>query len=165
MNKIEIANGMIFQALDIRNKDTFEARLVCQKKIYLLQESGIDLGYGYNWYIKGPYSPNLSTYIYNNLDDFMKTDFSNYHISSNVTEKINRINSIEESKPKDLNKSAWYELVASVLYIYKNHVSWRISSSFDEVFSKLEQYKPQFNWEQFIEAVKVLKEKEFITEG
>lgn len=40
--------------------DTLENRKVLQKQTYLLQESGLDLGYRFGWYIYGPYSPDLT---------------------------------------------------------------------------------------------------------
>ncbi len=35
---------------------TFDDRLRYQKTVYLLQSFGIRLGYGYSWYLRGPYS-------------------------------------------------------------------------------------------------------------
>lgn len=40
--------------------DRFQDRLRLQKTIYLLQAFGIYLGYNFNWYIYGPYSPALT---------------------------------------------------------------------------------------------------------
>jgi hypothetical protein len=40
--------------------DTFSDRLVLQKGVYLAQASGVQLGYQYNWYLRGPYSPSLT---------------------------------------------------------------------------------------------------------
>ena len=47
---------------DIGNFDisTFDGRLVLQKTIYLLQSFGISLGYQFNWYLHGVYSPGLT---------------------------------------------------------------------------------------------------------
>ena len=39
--------------------DNFNNRLIYQKVIYLMQNFGLSLGYGYSWYVKGPYSPDL----------------------------------------------------------------------------------------------------------
>jgi len=38
----------------------FQSRLIVQKTIYLMQAFGLNLGYFYNWYIHGPYSPSLA---------------------------------------------------------------------------------------------------------
>ena len=40
--------------------DTFNGRIVFQKRIQLLQSFGIDLGYYYNWYLRGPYCSDLA---------------------------------------------------------------------------------------------------------
>lgn len=39
---------------------TFEGRLSFQKTVQILQSFGIDLGYNYNWYLRGPYCPDLA---------------------------------------------------------------------------------------------------------
>ena len=54
MTNIDIANGLVFQALGV-SKDAFDDRLLTQKKVFLLQELGVNLGYAYNWYVRGPY--------------------------------------------------------------------------------------------------------------
>jgi len=40
--------------------DKFQDRLRLQKTVYLLQAFGIYLGYNFNWYLYGPYSPALA---------------------------------------------------------------------------------------------------------
>ena len=46
-----------FKHMDqIIDPSNFDARLVFQKQIYLLQELGLQLGNTYGWYIHGPYS-------------------------------------------------------------------------------------------------------------
>jgi len=42
----------------------FQNRLKLQKTVYLLQAFGIYLGYEYNWYLYGPYSPGLARDAY-----------------------------------------------------------------------------------------------------
>ena len=116
MTNIDIAKGLIFQALKVE-KDSFDDRLISQKKLYLLQMLGIDIGYSYNWYIRGPYSPHLSTYVFNNLDVLKEQDFSAYNLSDTVKKAIDKINNLENKKPESLSISSWYELLASVLYI------------------------------------------------
>lgn len=48
-------------------RDSFEERLKLQKIIYLLQASGIQLGYGFGWYKYGPYSQDLVNDAYSVL--------------------------------------------------------------------------------------------------
>jgi len=44
--------------------ETFEDRLILQKRIYLIQAFGLYLGYNFSWYIHGPYSPDLTRDAY-----------------------------------------------------------------------------------------------------
>ena len=37
--------------------DSFEDRLILQKAIYLAQAAGVNLGYSFSWYLRGPYCP------------------------------------------------------------------------------------------------------------
>ena len=41
-------------------RSTIEERLHLQKTVYLLQASGLRLGYAFNWYKHGPYSQSLA---------------------------------------------------------------------------------------------------------
>lgn len=148
MTNIDIANGLVFQALGV-SKDTFDDRLLSQKKLFLLQELGVNLGYSYNWYVRGPYSPDLTTYIFNNLDVLKEQDFSNYRFSDTVQGKINLVNALATAKPDSLSTPSWYELLASVLYIHKK---WKKG----DVFASLVQYKPQYTRDHFDAAVKEL---------
>jgi uncharacterized protein YwgA len=40
--------------------DGFMDRLIMQKAVYLAQAAGVNLGYFYQWYLHGPYSPSLT---------------------------------------------------------------------------------------------------------
>jgi len=39
---------------------TFNDRLILQKTVYLLQSAGIHIGYRFRWYLRGPYSPDMT---------------------------------------------------------------------------------------------------------
>lgn len=39
---------------------SFNERLVMQKKVYLLQQLGLNLGNSYGWYLRGPYSRDVA---------------------------------------------------------------------------------------------------------
>lgn len=164
MNNIDVANGMIFQKLKI-SKDSFDDRLICQKKMYLLQSLGTDLGYSYNWYIRGPYSPSLTNYVYNNLDVLSSNDFEKYKLSESAEKNVSVVNSLIEDKRADLGEASWYELLASLLYIIKNRESWKVDDNNSSLFSALIKFKPQYNNEQCECALSVLKSKGFVEVG
>lgn len=115
MTNIDIAKGMVFQKLNIRD-DTFDDRLISQKKIYILQALGTDLGYEYNWYLRGPYSPSLTSYIYDNINLLSIFDFSEYSLSNTAEKHLNLVNSLEKlNSDRNISVSSWYELLASLL--------------------------------------------------
>ena len=157
MNNIDIANALIFQHLGI-HKDNFDDRLIAQKKIYLLQVLGIDLGYHYNWYLHGPYSPSLTNYMYANWDWIQESEevLRPYKLSDRASDNVQRVNRLAQQSTKaDLGEAAWYELLASLHYIYQNSKSWAVKG-IDEAFEKLRQYKPQYSEEQCRMAFNIL---------
>ena len=164
MNNIDIANGIVFQKLKI-SKDSFDERLICQKKIYLLQSLGTNLGYTYNWYVRGPYSPALTTYIYANLDVLASSDFSDYKLAEIAERNIQCVNNLETGKRSDFTTASWYELLASLLYIHNNRESWEIDDQENSLFLTLIKYKPQYNEEQCQYAFKVLVDERFVEMG
>ena len=161
MNNIDIANGIVFQKLEV-GKESFDDRLICQKKIYLLQSLGTNLGYTYNWYVRGPYSPTLTTYLYANLDVLVSNDFSDYKLAEMAERNIQSVNSLEKKKRSDFTTASWYELLASLLYIHNNRESWNIDNQDYSLFSALIKYKPQYNEEQCRYAFGILVDEGFI---
>lgn len=162
MNNIDIANGIVFQKMNI-SKDNFDERLICQKKIYLLQSLGTDLGYTYNWYVRGPYSPSLTNYVYNNLEVLESNDFSGYSLSQIAKNNIDKVNELLEDKRDDFGVASWYELLASLLYIYNNSSSWKIGEAGNTIYKVLIRQKPQYNEEQCEYAFNALRKRGFVS--
>ena len=161
MNNIDIANGIVFQKLHV-SKESFDDRLICQKKVYLLQSLGTNLGYTYNWYVRGPYSPALTTYVYSNSELLSHENFSEYKLAQTVEKNIQCVQDLEKEKRSDFTVASWYELLASLMYIYNNRESWNIDDKEESLYSALTSHKPQFNQEQCKYAFGILKSKRFI---
>lgn len=161
MNNIDIAKGIVFQKLSIK-KETFNDRLISQKKVYLLQGLGTDLGYSYNWYVRGPYSPVLAKYIYKNHDLLSDYDYSGIHLREEAARNIDTVNKMENDKPTDLDVASWYELLASMLFAFSNKSAWDVDTGKeDDVIKKLLEHKPQYSYDQCIDAVKTLKKNSY----
>ena len=61
MNRRQIALKLAVGGLGLPFQvDRFEDRLILQKALYLAQAAGVHLGYHYQWYLYGPYSPSLT---------------------------------------------------------------------------------------------------------
>jgi len=127
--------------------DDFRSRKILQKKTYLLQLTGIDLGYRYNWYLYGPYCPALANDTFT-LRDEIKYDneFNTYELNSKSKSRLdtlNRVVSLPESV--ETTEPEWLELLASLHYL-KHIAYWpgKMNPDFEELFKKLGESKPHF---------------------
>ena len=71
--------GGIVKRIGNFSNDTLDDRKRFQKTVYLIQAFGIDLGYDFNWYVHGPYSPELAKVGYKLAeiyDEVRPTEFS-----------------------------------------------------------------------------------------
>ena len=61
MDRQQIGLKLALDALGRKlSLDDFAGRLSLQKTIYLVQSAGVHLGYTYGWYLRGPYSRDLT---------------------------------------------------------------------------------------------------------
>lgn len=162
MDNIDIAKGLIFKKLNIKSKNSLNDRVIIQKKIYLLQEQDVDLGYCYNWYLKGPYSPSLTSYVYDNLDTLNSMEYNSISLNKEVSSKIEKINKFQGCKPDNLSEADWYELLASILYIYKNSNMWSIKKDKKNVIKTLIDEKPKYSEDDCESALNTLNEFGYI---
>ncbi|HJH32745.1 MAG TPA: hypothetical protein C5S50_11380 [Methanosarcinaceae archaeon] len=139
MTKEEILSKVL-DILEVGKPDMedFSNRIKYQKIIYLLQTSGPSLGYGFNWYIRGPYSSPLAHVLYNIND-------TTYEKSKNITFNDNeRIESlITDFKNKlgsDIDNVDYLEVLASLHYINKSTFSG--NGEFSDLKKKLLNVKP-----------------------
>jgi uncharacterized protein YwgA len=149
MNKDHILLKLILNEIGLGSLEIgeFHSRKILQKKIYILQLTGIDLGYRYNWYLYGPYCPALASDTFS-LRDEIKYDqeFNDYQLNSKTLDKLGILEKIVEL-PDNLttNEPEWLELLASLHYL-KHIAYWpgKNNPDFEEVFEKLGQSKPHF---------------------
>jgi len=99
------------------NMDVFDDRLRLQKIVYLLWGYGIYLGYGFNWYVHGPYSPKLADDGYAIDDDiFEKGRDITLNDEQRVIESLNNFNDVIG---EHFNDPLYLEILASLHYIKK----------------------------------------------
>lgn len=118
----------------------FDSRKRLQKAVYLGQLAGVDLGYRYSWYLKGPYSTSLTRDYYALAEeDIAAEGDQEWSLAPAAKAKLDRIKGIFEV-PADvpLDRGDWLELVAS--WHYLNHVS-RLSN--DQASETMRIQKPQ----------------------
>jgi uncharacterized protein YwgA len=127
MEKREKTLGKIFQMLKFSSiePDTFHNRLIYQKIIYLLQFSGVSLGFRFNWYIRGPYSSDLANAIYNIQADrtlFFESARIKFKNQEQVEQKIDKFLTI---LGENIENPEFLEILASIAYIKENDPAYR----------------------------------------
>ncbi|NPE27576.1 hypothetical protein HNV12_06250 [Methanococcoides sp. SA1] len=118
----------------------FDDRLRLQKIIYLLQSSGMSLGYGYSWYVKGPYSSPLAHDLFK-IESSFEIYENNAEIKFKNEEVIrNKLDSFRIYLGDDITNASYLEVLASIHYI--NEATFSGRGTLDQLKSKLLEAKP-----------------------
>jgi uncharacterized protein YwgA len=149
MNAARIELKLVLDRAGIEiNLDRFSQRFNVQKRVYLIQIVGVDLGYRYGWYLRGPYSSTLTADAFALRDE--AADGEQDHFGCSLTpeqvEKIEKARSLW-ALPNDVavSNDEWLELLASLHYL--RHIAYwpkGTPKDFAAVFSKLVESKPHF---------------------
>jgi uncharacterized protein YwgA len=134
--RIQVLGGLLrhLGTFDMRQ---FSGRLVLQKTVYLLQEMGFFLGYRFNWYIYGPYSPELARHGFDltkSLKDIPPYQFAN----ENNESQFQRFVAFLGDKKSD---AIWLEAVASIHFQKK----LRPSRAKEEIIQQVVAKQPYFS--------------------
>ena len=100
--------------------EKFEDKLEVQKITYIAQECGIDLGYPFQWYLRGPYCKQVSEDAHTILDT--KKENTTPKDAGLNEEKVNEFGNL--LKPH-INDADWLEIAGSLLYLYKENYASR----------------------------------------
>jgi uncharacterized protein YwgA len=129
----------------------FQDRLKYQKIVYLIQKFGLSLGYGYSWYVRGPYSPDLTK----NLFSISKnpTIFSEgCKLRLNNEEKvISRIDEFKNLLEENINDPLFLEILASMVFIKDTYQSKNVDN--EELKEILLELKPRLKQESNLDLV------------
>ncbi len=138
-SKLVLSKCFHILGLERPNMDDFNDRLRLQKIVYLLWGYGIHLGYGFNWYVHGPYSPKLADDGYA-IDDDIFEDGRDI-ILNDEHRVIESLNNFKEVVGEDHFKDPLYlEILASLHYIKK--VAFGGRGDFEEISDWLISRKP-----------------------
>ena len=115
----------------------FDQRLLTQKAVYLFQVLGVDLGYRYNWYLKGPYSPSLTQDAYAVEEDGIEK-YETVRFKPEASSAVATVSTLLEALPEGLDQTRWAELLASMHFL-KHLYSQKLSNQ--KIFAKLSEEK------------------------
>jgi len=113
----------------------FDKRLILQKTVYLLQAFGLNIGYRYSWYLRGPYSPELAHTAYSvaeNFDSQLVVQFT----ESKSERRFEEFLSFIKNKKDD---QYCLEAIASIHFLAKLYGEKNEQLIYDEVKQKVGQ--------------------------
>jgi len=123
MDRQQISFKLTLDALGLTLRlDSFDDRMALQKTIYLCQQAGVHLGYRYNWYLRGPYSPDLTRDAFD-LKAKQGSGFDDtagWNLDGTSLQRLKEISSLWESRPES-KRPHWLELLASVLFLKRSY--------------------------------------------
>jgi len=149
--------------------DSFQDRLCLQKKVYLVQTAGLELGYRYNWYLRGPYCPNLTenAYLLKEEIENDEDDADSYILNKKAQQCVKTAQDIWKlPEGIEVTEAKWVELLASIHYL-KSIAYWPTEPTKELVIERLLIAKPAFKgksvlvdaaWER-LEEFGLLKKK------
>jgi uncharacterized protein YwgA len=123
MDRQQISLKLTLNALDFPLRlETFGERMALQKVIYLCQVAGIHLGYRYNWYLRGPYSPDLTrdAFDLNAKQQLESDEIVGWNLDEQSILRLKRLRPLWASKTAD-DRPGWLELLASVLFLKRSY--------------------------------------------
>jgi len=113
MNRRQIALKLVLAELDVpATMDSFGDRLILQKAVYLAQQAGIPLGYHFCWYLRGPYSRDLTADAYSTLSETP----AGWTLGEALRQKLARLSDFMRQLKAEPDPVKAYELLASVLF-------------------------------------------------
>ena len=151
MNTAYIATAVAIRDLKCFSLETIGDRILLQKKVYLAQDKGLPLGYGYSWYIHGPYSSDLTNVAYQVIPEG-EAAIENMSLKARYSTIINNVNELENiitDGNLQIGVVEWYELICSVAYWYKHGYN-----EDENLIKKMREKKPQFSKELVEQGIK-----------
>ena len=123
MDRQQIGLKLTLDALGLALRlDSFQDRMALQKMIYLCQQAGVHLGYRYNWYLRGPYSPDLTRDAFD-LKAKRESGFDDttgWNLDEASLQKLKVLRPLWEARPES-ERPRWLELLASVLFLKRSY--------------------------------------------
>jgi uncharacterized protein YwgA len=157
MDRGQIALKLSIDSLGLKFQiDDFRDRLILQKAVYLVQAAGVHLGYYYQWYLHGPYSPSLTRDEYAVAADISAglDDSKGWTLDAISLDKLGRLSSMfnESDRGKLATK---LELLASVHFLMFHGQTSLTPKSITET---LQRFQKDFSEDEVETALGELKE-------
>ena len=145
----------ILNELGVFEINSMEQDILFQNKIYLLQQD-LPLNFLFRYNIGGPYSKDLKEYIFSKKETFKDLKSFDINLNNKSTEKTNKVICIGKEVPKNLVELRWYQLLATVLFVYNENHIWNINKELSSIIKVVKSEQSRFQEEDIECAFKVL---------
>jgi len=117
MSEDKVINlAALFSGIDKQiQMNEFEDKVATQKIVYLAQQSGIELGYNFEWYLRGPYCKEVSDNAHIIIDSGIKSTPNEAGLDEE------RIKAFRDVLHPYLDDPEWLEIAGSLVYLRNEH--------------------------------------------
>lgn len=163
MDRRQITDVLVLHGLGIEpSMDQFRDRLVVQKAIYLAQAAGLDLGYHYGWYLRGPYCSELAKDMFaavadpNGVDDALER----WKLDKPSRDELRKLQALVGELDAELPRRL--ELLASVHFLIKR--GQVADHGPKEITQRLKAFGKNFTQEEVLQAIHSVEQAGLLTE-
>ena len=153
MDRQQIGVKLTVDGLDLPfNIEFFTDRLIMQKAVYLAQAAGVNLGYFYQWYLHGPYSPSLTRDEFAIAMDISADmdDSKGWKLDDASLQRLKGIKPLFTEPDRD-KLALKLELLASVHFLIDRKQVSKVDTN--QINATLKRFNKNFSEEQINEAL------------
>jgi uncharacterized protein YwgA len=157
MDRQQIGLKLTLDALGLPARlGSFSDRLILQKTIYLAQAAGVQLGYHYNWYLRGPYSPALTHDAFPVVAEVAQgeNDSEGWKLDEASLLRLQRLQPLLQEADTD-KLAARLELLASLHFLLQSTAGQNKTTT--ELRSTLQRYGKYFSEREIQDGLEQLK--------
>jgi uncharacterized protein YwgA len=111
---VHILGGLLKRIGQITMR-TFDDRLKVQKRVYLLQNFGVYLGYAFSWYLRGPYCTSLAKDVFSLVEEGIEIPDVSFEDVEDEKKFELFMNFLGDKK----DDAVWLEMLASIHFLRK----------------------------------------------
>lgn len=164
MDRRQIAMKLAMDMLGGIKTTGFDNRLALQKTIYILQSAGVKLGYRYSWYLRGPYSRELTADAFSVREELdAQFDESNqWRLDDQSAGIVKKLQPYLSVTPKEFAGPIhkWLEVLASVLFLI--HTEKNLEQTPSTLKLKLDSFNKQFSEDEVQLALNTLGDMDLV---
>lgn len=158
MDRRQIAAILTLDKLGIEaTLEDFPNRLSVQKATYLAQAAGINLGYYYSWYLRGPYSPALTKDLYSSreFESELASIKQRWALDTESNQRLDRLRPlVSRAAEAGSDQARRLELLASVHFLIDR--AQVASRNAGEIAGRLQQFGKNFSADEVDDALREL---------